>query len=155
MGWGERPYKLPKSQKYTTAEAGWCPICYLLRGDEVKLRLVGKRYPPEDRPLECPVCHRSWWSARYFLQGWLPHWIPRIQQEIHEASGIDGVNDKTFEEREESEWQRIQQVKQAVEAGTWSPRGPDSLQPPTPEEMEHFSPEKHTPTWARKGLDFD
>ncbi len=147
--WRDRPYQL-KNQKYTTAERGWCPICYLLRGEEVKLRLVGRRYPPEDRPLECPACHRTWWSARYFMQGWLPAWIPQIHKELHDASGIDGRNDASYQEGEEREWDRMQQVKQAVDAGTWTPKNPDTLQMPTAQQMEHFSPERHTPTWARK-----
>ena len=152
--WRERPYGLPK-KKYTTAESGWCPICYLIRERDVRLRLIGKQYPVEDRALECPECHRRWWSARYFLRGWCPAWIPVIERELRAASGIDGRNDQNFQEGEEREWLRMQQVEQAVEAGLWSPRGPDNLQPPTAEEMEHFNPEKHTPTWARKGLDFD
>lgn len=153
MAWGERPYQLKKNRR--DANPFSCPVCWLIRGDEVRLQLVGTRQPVEDRPCECPACHKRWESVRFFLYFWCPVYVPRIESELHVASGVDARNDLSFEEAEEREWQRMREVKQAVEAGLWSPRGPDNLQPPTAEEMEHFSPEKHTPTWARKGLDFD
>ena len=148
MAWGERPYQLKKGRR--DANPFTCPVCWLVRGNEVRLQLVGKRQPVEDRPCECPACHKRWESVRWFLYGWCPYWVPRIESELHAASGVDGRNEQSFLEAEEREWLRMREVKQAVEAGLWSPRGPDNLQPPTAEEMEHFSPEKHTPTWARK-----
>ena len=148
MAWGDRPYPLKKGRH--EAAPFTCPVCWLIRGDEVKLELVGKRQPVEDRPCECPVCHRRWESARFFLYGWLPHWVPRIESELHAASGVDGRNEVSFQEAEEREWQRMRQVKQAVEAGTWSPKNPDGLQLPTQEQMAHFDPTRHTPQWAKK-----
>ncbi len=146
--WGDRPYELKKGRN--EADPFTCPVCWLIRGDEVRLKMVGKRQPLEDRPCECPACHRRWESIRWFLYGWCPWWVPRIESELHVASGVDARNDASFEEAEEREWQRMQQVKQAVEAGTWSPKNPDTLQMPTEQEMAHFNPTVHTPKWARK-----
>ena len=104
MAWGERPYKLKKMRK--DADPFTCPVCWFIRGEEVRMELIGTRQPVEDRPCECPACHRRWESVRWFLYGWCPLWVPRIERELHDASGIDAVNDKNFEERAESEWQR-------------------------------------------------
>lgn len=146
--WGDRPYELKKGRR--DASPFTCPTCWLIRGREVPLRLMGKRYPVEDRGCECPWCGRRWESVRFFLYFWCPTYVPQIESELRGASGVDVRNDLSFMEAEEREWQRMQQVKQAVEAGTWSPRNPDSLQLPTAEQMAHFDPEKHTPAWARK-----
>jgi len=76
--------------------------------------------------------------------------VPRIERELHDASGVDAINDKNFEEREEREWARMQEVREAIENGWWSPRGPDTLQPPTPKEMQHYDPNVHVPMRERK-----
>ena len=148
--WGNRPYELKKSRN--EADPFTCPTCWLLRGNEVRLELVGKRQPVEDRPCECPACHRKWESVRFFLYFWCPMWVPVIESELHAASGVDERNELSFEEAEEREWRRMQEVKQAVEAGTWSPSVPNDLSMPTEKEMAHYDPALHTPSWARKGV---
>jgi len=148
--WGDRPYELKEGVRKWNGRLTDCPVCWLVKGQHNRMKTVGKRYPKQDRPVECPACHRRWESLRFFLYYWCPHWVPRIEDELRTASGVDVHNDMTRAEHEESLWRREQQVKQAVEAGTWSPRLPDDLSTPTDAEMAHFDPDVHTPTWARK-----
>ena len=153
--WGDRPYELEDGIRRWSGNAHECPVCWMLRGERHRLKLVGHRYPAEDRPLECPACSRRWESLRWFLSGWCPHWVPRIEHELQYASGIDEHNSKLREEQEANLWRREQEVKQAIEAGTWMAGYRDDLQIPTDKEMEHFDPKKHTPTWARTSPDLD
>ena len=147
MAWGDRPYALKKGRH--EAAPFTCPVCWLIRGNEVRLELIGKREPVEDRPCECPWCRRRWESVRFFLYGWCPLWVPKIESELHVASGIDGVNDASFQESEEREWKRANQVREAVEKGWWNPRVPDDLSIPTERELAHFDPNVHVPTRER------
>ena len=155
MKWGDRPYELDGKGRRWGGNMHECPVCWLVRGDRVRLRLDGRRHPMDDRPVYCPACHRRWESLRWFLYGWCPYWVPRIEQELHAASGVDERNSAWREEQEANLWRREQEVRQAVEAGTWTPGIRDDLQPPRPEEMEHFDPKKHTPNWARTDRTLD
>jgi len=148
--WLDAPQTISGGVRKWSGRITDCPVCWLVKGQENRLRLVGRRYPKEDRPVECEVCHRKWDSLRWFLDYWCQHWIPRIEAELQRATGIDAHNDMNMAEKEESLWRREQEVARAVENGWWSPRTRTGLQRPTEAEMQHYDPEKHVPMRERK-----
>ena len=148
--WGNRPYELKEGVRRWNGRLTDCPVCWIVRGLKVRVTLKGKRYPREDRPVECPVCHRTWESLRWFLNGWCQYWIPRIEADMRALGDSRERNEAWQAEQEEFLWRRQNEVAEAVENGWWNPKIRDDLQLPTARDMEHFQPNLHVPLRARK-----
>ena len=103
---------------------GPCPVCEQIRNEKHGLRIVRTKHyrPVEDRPVECPACHRRWESVRFLLNYWIPHWNPIIHDEVMAAQHAHFEDAKHQRGYEQWENRRIDRAKELTEQGKWTPR---------------------------------
>jgi len=97
-----------------------CPVCELVHATLAYLEVSGPSHmATRDKKLACPVCHRTWESVAYFIDGWCPTYIPRIEAEMQEANIL--YNPEQEKELEIWKWKRERQAREAIDRGTWHP----------------------------------